>query len=113
MSFDPADLAVVSSYFEEMIGCVAGCGCWEPDWDNEERVAKLLASTAPSPYDRDQLFGNTVLEALERLFASLDPSDMTAVNARLDLHFEHVGDFRDFFDDSVANLRAALGGASA
>lgn len=110
MSYDSADLDVVNAYFEEMIGCVAGCGCWEPGWDDDERIAQFATSTAPSPLDGGVLFANSVLETLDRLFASLDPGDMKAVTQRLQLHLPHVSDFRDFFGPSASYLKAALGG---
>lgn len=98
------DLGTAKLYFEELIGCVVGCGCWEAGWDAEEHVRAFAVRSfrwpnAQGPAD--------VLAALDRI-DDLTPDELADACVFLELHFEDVSAFRAFWAPSRAALRAAL-----
>src|SRR5262249_14073653 len=101
MAVDPEDLSVVKAYFEEVIGCVVGCGCWERGWDAAPAVVRFAETSAESPRDETSPFANDVLETLTRLVRELRPEDMEVVYDHLELRFRTPGEFREFFAPSI------------
>jgi hypothetical protein len=103
------DIELVKLYFEHLIQCVVGCGCWEPGWDDAADVRKFAHEgfvgwvDAPSPAD--------VLAALVRLDA-IEAGELARASQVLELRFEDVDALRAFWAPSIAVLRAELGGAA-
>jgi hypothetical protein len=100
------DIELVKLYFEHLIQCVVGCGCWGRGWDDEEDVRKFAREgfvgwvDAPSPAG--------VLAALVRLDA-IDASELARASQVLELCFDDVDALPAFWAPSIAVLRAELG----
>jgi hypothetical protein len=106
------DLERIKFFFEELIGCVVGCGCWEPSWDREASVTEFARDgfatwgegPAPTPGE--------ILDALDRCFANLSDADMEPASQWLELSFANAEDFRKFFANARRTLTECLRPAS-
>ena len=105
------ELRTISLFFEEMIECVAACGCWAdkaPAWDATERLARFaregFRSWDPGISPADVLF------ALEWCLELVEDADMEEVRAIFrGLYLPSVGDFRRFFAPAARVLAEQLG----
>ena len=91
------DVHNVQAFFEAIIECVIGCGCWEPGWDDEERVRRILreglAWSGPQPAPTVQ----EIHASLERLYAKSYREDFAQARELFELSFGSGEDFRAFF----------------
>lgn len=99
------DIELVQLYFEHLIQCVVGCGCWQRGWDDAEDVRKFAREgfgwvDAPSPAD--------VLAALVALDA-IEEGELARASQLLELRFSDVDALRAFWAPSIVVLRAELG----
>ena len=102
-----SQLLLVKSFFEEMFGCVVGCGCWEPGWDNESAIAGFAREGFAAGW-KEPVEPRVVLEALNSCFTELRQTDMGEAQRILELHLERPEDFRSFFGDARERLAQAL-----
>ncbi len=104
------DLLTVVAFFETIIGCVVGCGCWEAGWDDTARVREAMArwdeiGAMPDGYERPSLPG--VVAAFDRAFAHVTDDNIVAVSGATDLHFTDAADFRAFCSKMYATLTSS------
>lgn len=101
------DLVTIVAFFETVIGCVVGCGCWDPGWDDPTRVREAMADwdrigAMPEGYERPSLPG--VAAAFDRAFAQVTDDNIVAVGDAMELHFTDAADFRSFCTKMYATL---------
>lgn len=108
-----ADLGIIKQFFEEMIGCVIGCGCWEPGWDEEDDLRSFAQRGFELWGGEDPASPREVLASLDRCFASLKDEDMPGAREKLELHFESADELRRFFERSRRVLDLELRGPGA
>ena len=102
------DLVLSKAYFEELIGCVVGCGCWEDGWDKEETVRAFARGGFSSWGEGPRPTPSLVLEALDRCCEHVSDENLGDTQPAIELVFTSAEDFRSFFAESRRVLRDEL-----
>ena len=103
------DVMLIKQFFEEIIQCVVGCGCYEPGWDNEAALRAFARAGFPSwipppppPTPRE------VVAALDRCCERVTDAETRRISKLFEHGFVNAAAFRSFFAESRRVLHAEL-----
>jgi hypothetical protein len=100
---DDEALRQTEAFFEELIGCVIGCGCWSPGWDTPAAIASYVATMRASARSDAPDLPSVALAALEHVLAHAED-----LYGATQLSFQSAQELRDFFEPARARLEAAI-----